>query len=276
MHNPTHASRSQPRRNQKRMSALRSRFCFTALQLALMTFCACTTDAQTHATMPASTQSAPPELPAGLWLPVFLVRGMDTAHACAGQRVAAHTMQHIPLGNHQFIPEHALLEGHVVACGPGTTGGSAITFTFDTLHDHHAVIPIKVSLIALASLLEMNEATIPTNGGDRGTSYKAWTMVQIGGDVVYHGGLRIDNDRGEQVGTEDIYGNYAFATADGPPGLPLAVGEFSTTAKGVYGLPGYHIQINAPGPASPQITVTSETPRTRLPSGAGMLLRVIR
>lgn len=225
------------------------------------------------------------KLPGHILLPVLLVHTVDSRHVLPGQPILGKTVQPIQIGPNQWIPKGALVHGRIVAVqpasGPANVSGAStsagrgpsITFEFHRVTSKNGAWTMKTSLLAMASLMEVYDATEPaTNFDDRGNNNEhAWTMRQIGGDMVYHDTGWIYNRYGEKVGTEDSNGNYALpvARSDGGPALPLALGLFSTNAKGAYGMPGYNIYQT--GPAT-QITAGPAASHLHLPYGISMLL----
>ncbi len=224
---------------------------------------------------PPNQSNAAGTLPNHILLPVLLVHTIDSRHAVPGQPILGKTVQHIQIGQNQWIPKGALVHGRILAVQTASdhSAGPGITFEFDSVTSKRQTWQVKTSLVAVASLMEVYDATEPaTNFDDRGNQNEhAWTMRQIGGDMVYHDTGWIYNRHGERVGTEDPNGNYALpvAQANGGAALPLAVGLFSTTAKGVYGMPGYTLANTG---TTSQIMAGPEAKHLHLPYGISVLL----
>lgn len=74
---------------------------------------------------------------------------------------------------------------------------------------------MKTDVIAVASMMEVNDTAAPANGStDRGNPSQAnWTTRQVGGDEVYRSGWVGDvyDDVMKKVGFADYYGVYSTA-----------------------------------------------------------------
>lgn len=183
-------------------------------------------------------------LPAHITLPIVLAHTIDSRHAVVGQPVVGKLAQHVQIGPDAWLPKGALVQGRILAVNAAQSAtGPSVAFEFHRVTAKHSVWRTKTSLLALASLMEVYEATEPaTDFDDRANQNEhAWTVRQIGGDIVYRDSDRIDDSHGQRVGTEDAQGQYSLpgVNPDGSPQLPRALGLFSTTAHGVYGMPGY-------------------------------------
>jgi hypothetical protein len=154
-----------------------------------------------------------------------------------GEPVVARLTQRVPLNNGRYLPQKAKVTGTVVACDD-----TSLTLRFDRLRLGRQEQPIDVTLRAGAHWLDVYNTELPEAATDRSlTNPNDWTTRQIGGDEVYRsGGVGTVYDQYSQtVGHADPYGVY------GPPmvvgGPARAMGPFSTTATGMYDLPGIEI-----------------------------------
>ena len=228
-------------------------------------------------------------IPPGTVIPARLNGTLSFHNARPNQNISARVMQDVPLPNGLKIREGARISGHVVEVRPGKQGTNpSISFTFDHIRvsKHGIPVPITMNLRALASFTAVEEAGIPLRGMGEGDSWDARTTVQIGGDTVYWGG-------GPVVGSNGIVGkpingsdSNVIADISAKPGTSCrgafvgnqgeqAVWVFSSDACGVYGLSGLRI-IHA-GRTEPigLIELSSGRDGAKIPSGSGMLLRII-
>jgi hypothetical protein len=195
-------------------------------------------------------------------------------------------MQEVPLPNRESIPEGAKLHGTIVAVErAGNSSGGKITIRFDTLESRHRVIPIVVSLRALAGFMEIQFAQTPEFTPGFGTPYVWANTRQIGGDEVYGVGGPVTNQRAERVG-KGVFGGVLVHVRSQPESLCRgaldsedrlqALWVFSSDACGVYGIPG--VKIAHAGRTEPvgEITLLADQQDLLVRGASGMLLRVIR
>ncbi|HEY1966006.1 MAG TPA: hypothetical protein VGG59_13790 [Acidobacteriaceae bacterium] len=188
------------------------------------------------AALGASPEKLTP-LPEGITLPVLLTRSLDARHVRVGEPVVAELAQRVPLADGGWLPQKAKVIGTVVACD-----NTSLTLRFDRLRLGEQEEPVDVTLLAAAHWFDVHQSKIPLAAPDRATSNpNDWTTRQIGGDEVYRSGGwgKVYDRYSEPVGHADPNGVY------GPPivvgGPARAMGPFSTTATGVYDLPGIEI-----------------------------------
>jgi hypothetical protein len=213
----------------------------------------------------------------GTIVPVELKSSLNTNKAKPGEVITARVAQDVPLPGGSTIPAGAKIIGHVVEVRPAD-----LALRFDVaMVDGHKVA-ITASLRALASMMAVWEAQLPTTGPDRGTPESAWTTVQVGGEVVYRGGGPVVSGR-EIVGRPTSDGVLIRARSQlggacrGEPednNRPQAFWVFSSTACGTYDLP--HVRIAHAGRSAPlgEIVLASDTNVLNIRSGSGMLLRI--
>jgi len=220
----------------------------------------------------------------GTILPVRLDTTLSVTKCKAGQRITARVMQRVPLPDGTAIRAGTRVVGHVIQVSRANNGeGGEIRFRFDRLKISRSPVPITISLRALASFMEIEDAQIPGMGPDRGTSDADYTTVQVGGDVVYRGGGPVMNG-GEVVGEPAPDGVLVHPVANPEGGCRgAAYGNdrlqafwlFSADACGTYGLNG--VSIGHAGRRMPvgEIVLTSRARKLEVGGGAGMLLRVL-
>ncbi len=193
-------------------------------------------------------------------------------------------MQDVPLSPGVRIKEGSKVLGHVVEV---TTGAQAhISLQFDKLVSSHQTISITTNLRAIAGFMEILEAQIPPIGPGESDVFNWLTTVQVGGDVVYgEGGPVSTGEDANQIVGKAVNGGVlgkvrakegteCRGAIDGNDS-PQALWVFSSDACGTYGLE--HIRIAHAGRTDPTgvIVLISNKGGLKLPSGAGMLLRVI-
>ncbi len=224
----------------------------------------------------AVAQSA---LPAGALLPVSLDKSLDSRKARPGQTIQAIVMQNIPGTS---IHRGAKVIGHVVQVGTLQNGRARVELRFDSLNSRRQRIPLQVDLRALVSFLEVEEAQVPEDMADRGTTPETATTQQIGDEQVYRGGGPVTS--GLTIVGQPVP-NGVLALPRIQPGKPCrgivagnnrpqALWLFSSDACGVYGYP--QLRIAHSGRTTPvgDILLVSENGPLQLRSGTGLLLRV--
>jgi hypothetical protein len=215
-------------------------------------------------------------IPVGTILPAQLSTTLDSRKAHAGERISAQLMQDVRLGPRQKLKSGAKLIGRIVTADP-----KHVTITFDEIVVRRQSILVRTDLRALASMMAVEEAQLPTNevGGDRGSSIADWNTVQVGGQAVYgrDGNVYEDN---KVVGHSLLSGGMlALPQPDskcrGELGgeSPQAFWIFSSDACGAYGFAD--LMIEHAGRTAPvgQVVFTSPT-RVLIRAGSGVLLRV--
>jgi hypothetical protein len=191
-------------------------------------------------------------------------------------------MQDVPLANGGKIREGSKVIGHVVdVSSPADANTEQISLQFDKLISSGQTIPIRTNLRAVAGFVAVMEAGVPTDG----PVSMPIASTQVGGDVAYTSGGDVTTRNGAVVGKSVNDGVLDQARSDSRQGRdcrgvvddnksPQAMWVFSSDACGTYGLS--NIRVAHAGKTEPVgvIVLTSEKGQLKLPSDAGMLLRV--
>src|SRR5215471_12273004 len=235
-----------------------------------------------------ASETKPPltSIPHGTVLAVRLNATLSSVKSKPQEVVTARIMQSVPLPDGSEIPKGSKVEGQIVEVVRGTGGpGARISLQFDKLRLSHRVVPIVANLRAIAGFMEIYAAQTPATGPGFGDVFRWMTTIQIGGDVVYgEGGPVTSAENGAEVLGKSVHGGVLVPVraneklgcrgeADGKDSLQ-ALWVFSSNACGTYGLE--HVQVPHAGRTDPigVITFASDSGRLRIPSGAGMLLRI--
>jgi hypothetical protein len=221
-------------------------------------------------------------IPAGTILPVRLNSSLSSWRTRPGQIITARIMQDVPLANGGKIREGSKVIGHVVdVSSPADANTEQISLQFDKLISSGQTIPIRTNLRAVAGFVAVMEAGVPTDG----PVSMPIASTQVGGDVAYTSGGDVTTRNGAVVGKSVNDGVLDQARSDSRQGRdcrgvvddnksPQAMWVFSSDACGTYGLS--NIRVAHAGKTEPVgvIVLTSEKGQLKLPSDAGMLLRV--
>ena len=234
------------------------------------------------------TPESNPVIPPGTILPVRLNSTLSSAKCKPGKVITGRIMQDVPLSPRMRIKEGSRVLGHIVEVTPATTGAPArISVQFDKLVSSRQTISITTNLRAIAGFMQIIEAQTPPIGPGESDVYSWLTTVQVGGDVVYgEGGAVTSGENANQVVGKAVHGGVLSevrakegtkcrGAIDGND-RPQALWVFSSDACGTYGLE--HISIAHAGRTVPVgvivLVSASRSGTLKLPSGAGMLLRV--
>jgi hypothetical protein len=212
-------------------------------------------------------------------LPVQLSSTISLDKAAPGQPISARIAQDVALENGAVLRRGTKVLGHIVSVTAGNP--SRIAFTFDRIeYSKSNTVSIATNLRALASNLEIDSASLPTTGPDRGTPSVWWNTVQVGGEGLYGSGPLMS---GEQVVGRWVWGGGAVGQIEASGkcrgdvagnAREQSLWLFSTDACGVYGYAD--VAIEHAGRTSPagEITLTSTNPNLKIRAGSGILLRV--
>jgi hypothetical protein len=232
----------------------------------------------------AATSFAQGGIPGGTILPVKLNSSLNSKKSKAGQEITGRLAQDVPLASGLKIHAGAKLVGHIIAVTRASGGGAELTFRFDKLDIGGRPVSLTANLRAIASMLEVHEAQVPTSGPDRGTPSTAWVTDQIGDETDYHGGWSVTNGP-DVVGKSLLSGGVLVRVSSRPwtkcrgeidnNNQPQALWVFASDACGSYGFAD--LTIAHAGRTDPvgQIVLTSERGDIDVRGGSGLLLRVI-
>ena len=244
-------------------------------------------------------------IPPGTILPLELRTTLNSEKSGAGQQITARVMQDVPLPGGRKIPEGSKVTGFVESATRASAGQpGSITIKFVRIERKREPLALTANLRALASVMEVENAQIPTTGTGLGTPYSWATRELIGGQVAYGDGGPVAS--GFQVVGRVADGGGVLApipprfggTFESPrflrlglwgsnpvvescPGdaldneSPQAFWLFSTNACGLF---GYHnLYIVHAGTTAPlgQITIAARHGKVKIESGSGLLLRVM-
>jgi hypothetical protein len=134
------------------------------------------------ATALCSATSVPATLPAGTVLPVEVASMLNAKNAKVNENVDGKLMQQVRLPSGIVIKKGAHISGKVIAVQRPTR----ITVQFTELKDGDLVIPLNVSLRALASPQIVFNAHLSVDSVVPDQSDE-WTTQQVGGDYVFRG-----------------------------------------------------------------------------------------
>jgi hypothetical protein len=217
----------------------------------------------TAASVPAQSQSVPAQaqsLPAATAVPVSFVHSVDAKKAKAGDTVTAKTMQVILLPGGASIDKGTVIVGHVVAVQPfhfdptpyAHQSASQISIHFDKLQKGDSVIPVNLSVRAIANPIASREAAYPHSNAD---ADPLGMMTLIGGTSYSPLEKMIQSDDGDAIGYNRKGGVFARLIAAGSSGKGASIhcegtdteqslAIFSPDACGVYGFAGDYILEN--------------------------------
>ena len=225
-------------------------------------------------TTPVFSQS---NVPAGITVPVMLSTTIRSNRSRAGDAIKARVMQDVPLPAGGKIARGKNLSGQVVEITP-----TKVILKFDRLVLEKQEVPIATSLRAIASMMTVQAAQIPTNAsGDRGTPPSLWNTQQIGDSDVVYGRpgdvLNGSNRVGKSLGDGSIFtmlSSNSAGNCGGEANTLQAVWLFSSSACGAYGFAD--LSVDHFGRTEPvgNIVLSSST-RIEIRSGSALLLRVI-
>jgi hypothetical protein len=221
------------------------------------------------------------QIPPGTAVPVMLGSTLDARHSKAGQVVKGKLMQDVRLPDGMMVREGARVTGHVVSATPAAKGSpSRLAVKFDRLTMKGRQFAMVTQLRALASMMEVFEAKLPTNSvDDYGTTPSDWTTMQVGGAGAFRGSGNVIAD-GEVVGRTTDYGAVTAKLIAAPArgchsdGVrEQALWVFSPSACGLYGFAD--LKIAHWGRTAPVGEIGFESSRNvHIRGGSGWLLQV--
>jgi hypothetical protein len=237
------------------------------------------------ATAPALSQT----LPQSTAVPVRFMHSVDAKKAKVGDTVTAKIMQVIMLPAGEAIAKGAVLVGHVVAVqafhfDPTTYAHqrpSLISIHFDKLQKGNAVIPVNLSVRAIASTIDSEQAGRPHYLDE---TDRVGTITLIGGTEFTPFDKMIQADDGDSIGYNRKNGVFARLTSSGysGPGASFhcegtdseqSVAIYSPNACGVYGFAGGYLAGNGQD-GSGTFTLAAHGRTVELYAGSTALLQV--
>lgn len=239
--------------------------------------------------LPAQRASASKiEVPIGTILPVLLQTTIAPAKVKQDQIIHGQIAQDVPLPNGSKIPKRSKIEGRVVGVAlAGNAPGTKISVRFEKLRVQGETLSITTDLRTIAGFMAVLEAGVPNQAIGEGDVSEWMTTTQIGGDSVFGVGGPVTSAHNvdEVVGKSPMSGGVlgevrpnATGNCRGPLGgnsNPQALWVFSSDACGTYGLS--EVKIAHAGRTEPVGTIILEmrSPKAKIQSGAGLLLRVV-
>jgi hypothetical protein len=238
----------------------------------------------------AATASAPSQtLPQSTAIPVRFVHSLDAKSAKAGDSVTAKTMQVIMLPGGGSIARGSVIVGHVVAAQAfhfdptpyAHQQPSLISIHFDKVQNGDAVIPVNLSVRAIANTIDSREAAYPHSTDD---TDHVGRMTLIGGTTFSPLETNIASEDGDAIGYNRKDGVFARLTASGysgtgasfhceGTGTEQSVAIFSPGACGVYGFAGDYLSGNGQD-GSGTFTLAVRGHSVKLYAGSTALLQV--
>jgi len=250
-----------------------------ALGTASLTICAVAT------TIPTASQS----LPALTAIPVSFVHTVDAKKAKVGDILTAKTMQAVQLPGGASIPKGALVEGHIVAAEPfrfDTTPyahqkPSEISVHFDRVHQGDLVIPVSLSVRAIATAMATAGASSPHHPDDTDT---LGVITLIGGTEFTPIDKVIKSESGDAIAYNRAGGVFArlmpSRSLGAAPSVRCAgtdteqsVAIFSPDACGAYGFGSDYMAQNGDD-GSGTFTLAARGRSVKLSHGSTALLQV--
>jgi hypothetical protein len=237
------------------------------------------------ATAPALSQTLPPSTA----IPVRFVHSVDAKKAKVGDTVTAKTMQVIKLPGGDAIAKGTIIVGHVVAVQTfhfdptpyAHQQPSLISVHFDGLQKSDGVIPVNLSVRAIASTIDSEEAARPHYLDE---TDRVGTITLIGGAEFTPFDKMIQADDGDAIGYNRKEGVFARLTSSGysGPGASFhcdgtnteqSVAIYSPNACGAYGFAGDYLIDNGQD-GSGTFTLAVRGRSEKLYAGSTALLQV--
>ena len=221
------------------------------------------------------------EMPAGTAIPMMLGKGFET-NSAADKTLEGEVMQDIRTPSGIAVSKGAKVVGHVVGVTKASSSGTSITLRFDAIEDRGRRIPIHVSLLALASMMDVSGAQTPLNSSSSNDPTNEWVTRQIGGDIVRRGQGKVLSNTGEVGKWLDgtavrikLTPNPARGCPNGPAyDSEQSVWLFSSDACGIYGYGD--LEIAKSGSRSPIGDIVLRSPKNvKIRGGSGWLLTVV-
>jgi hypothetical protein len=236
-------------------------------------------------TVPVQSQS----LPQSTAIPVRFDQSVDAKKAKVGDTVTAKTMQVIVLPGGETIAKGSVIIGHIVAAEAfhfdptpyAHQKPSQLSIHFDRLQNGNKAIPVNLSVRAIASTLDSDEATRPHYLDE---TDRVGTITLIGGTEFTPLDKMIQADDGDAIGYNRKNGVFARLTSSGYSGSgssfhcagtesEQSVAIYSPDACGVYGFAGDYLAGNGQD-GSGTFTLAVRGRSEKLYAGSTALLQV--
>ena len=237
----------------------------------------------------ATAAALPQTLPQSTAIPVRFVHSLNAKKAKVGDTVTAETMQVVTLPGGEEIAKGAKIVGHVVAAQAfhfdptpyAHQQPSLISIHFDKLQKGDAVIPVNLSVRAIANTIDSREAAYPHSTDD---TDHVGMMILIGGTTFSPLDKTIASEDGDAIGYNRKNGVFARLASSGysGPGASFhcdgtdteqSVAIFSPDACGVYGFAGDYLSDNGHD-GSGTFTLAVRGHSVKLYAGSTALLQV--
>src|SRR3984885_6237037 len=243
------------------------------LALGVVTVAACAA----AATVPAQSQA----LPQSTAIPVRFEHYVDTKKAKAGDAVTAKTIQVVVLPDGRSIAKGSVVVGHVVTVEafhfdqtPYThQQPSMLSIHFDKLQTGDASIPVNLSVRAIASTIDSEEASRPHYLDETDS---VGTITLIGGAEFTPFDKLIQSGDGDAIGYNRKNGVFARLIASGHCGgsdAEQSVAIYSPDACGTYGFAGDYLA-NSGQDGTGTFTLAVRGRSVKLYAGSTALLQV--
>jgi len=239
----------------------------------------------TAATAPALSQT----LPQSTAIPVRFMHSVDAKKAKVGETVTAKTMQVIMLPGGEAIAKGTVIVGHVAAAQAfrfdptpyAHQKPSLISIHFDKLQKGNTVISVNLSVRAIASTIDSEEAGRPHYLDE---TDRVGTITLIGGAEFTPFDKMIQADDGDAIGykrNNGVFGRLATSGYSGPGASfhcegtdsEQSVAIYSPNACGVYGFAGDYLAGNGQD-GSGTFTLAVRGRSEKLSAGSTALLQV--
>jgi hypothetical protein len=222
------------------------------------------------------------EIPVGTVIPVMLSTSLNASKDKPEKRIEGRVMQDVPLPSGFTIREGARVLGHASNVKTGLPG-SSIVVKFDAIQNEGRTIPVTIGLLAVASMMSVQDAQSPISLNSDIEPVTQWVTRQVGGDLVRRGWGKVlspDGSIGRWLGGSSVLARPTpnpKAGCSGGPGYDReqALWIFSSAACGEFGLRNLRIASSGVIPPLGEIGLTSNR-NINIRGGSGWLLIVAK
>jgi hypothetical protein len=231
---------------------------------------------------PLAVRAQSASLDASTTLPITFTRSVDASHARVGDVVEAKTFQKVRLSDGSALPSGARITGHVVDAQGfafdktpyAKQSASHLSIRFDSVQNGAIVIPLNVSVRAIADPITSEDAYAPLSNDLDSRS----TRTLIGGDQLYASQDGIENSDGDVVAYNRRDGVYAHLIPNGKcdgGSVEVSMGIYSASACGVYGFTGMRATETGTDAQPSTLTFVSARRTAEVPKHSTALLEVL-